>query len=409
MFRFPKRQVQSELGTLYLKRTQGDHSENLERAIAYFETVRRVPVFPFRKSFKEHAFILAQLGEAYYERQQGDSADNLKRAFWAFSVASFIYNFQNSPLELANLHKNLGLLFLKYPPTDSNIQQAIYNFKWGLGVLARYQKSKPIIQKWAEIQNHLGIAYYHKYKQLIRNELANKPRNLEEESQYLELAIEVFKSIIDADIREINPQEWAKAQTNLGKIYSIRLKGEESENKELAIAAYQEALKVFDPQQFPQEWANTQNLLGLAYYHRLQGEFTENLEKAINFFKASLTIFNSQNFPQEWRTTQNNLGVAFLRYLEDEGSDKLERAREAFEAIDLFFSQINYKDFLEEWLLTKYHLAVTYEKQTQEEPSEKLKLALNAINAILAEFSSLYFPEEWLKYQLKCSNRANGS
>lgn len=395
-FRFPKRQVQSELGTLYLKRTQGDRSENLERAIAYFETVRRVPVFPFYKSFKEHAFVLTQLGEAYYERRQGDPSDNLKRAFWAFSVASIIYIFQNSHLELANIHKKLGLLFLKLPLNDSNMQQAIYHFKSALGILNRYENSQTIIKQWAEIQNYLGIAYYQKYKQIIRNELANEPHKLEEQSQYLELALEVFEAVIKADIRETLPQEWSKAQTNLGKIYSIRLKGEDSDNREQAIAAYQEALKIFNPQQFPQEWANTQNLLGLAYYYRVQGEFPENLEKAIESFRASLTIFNSQKFTQEWLAAQNNLGVAFLKYFEDERADKLERAIEAFEAIDSFFSQVNYKEFLDEWLLTKYHLAVTYQKQMQEEPSERLKLALKAIDAILAEFIPEYIPDEWL-------------
>jgi len=407
MFRFPKRQVQSELGTLYLKRTQGDHSENLERAIAYFEAVRRVPVFPFRKSFKEHAFVLTQLGEAYYERRQGDPSDNLKRACWAFSVALPIYSFQNSPLAIANIHKKLGLLYLKLPLTDFNMQQAIYHFKSALGILNRYENSQNIIKQWAEIQNNLGIAYYQKYKQIIRNELANEPQKLEEQSQYLELALEVFEAVIKADIRETLPQEWSKAQTNLGKIYSIRLKGEDSDNREQAIVAYQEALKIFNPQQFPQEWANTQNLLGLAYYYRVQGEFPENLEKAIESFRASLTIFNSQKFTQEWLAAQNNLGVAFLKYFEDERADKLERAIEAFEAIDSFFSQVNYKEFLDEWLLTKYHLAVTYQKQMQEEPNERLKLALKAIDVILAEFIPGYIPDKWLKYQIKCSNKAN--
>ncbi|MFM6345551.1 MAG: hypothetical protein ACKPFK_10445, partial [Dolichospermum sp.] len=156
-----------------------------------------------------------------------------------------------------------------------------------LGILNGYEKSQTIIQEWVGIQNNLGIAYYQKYKQILRNELANEPQKLEEQSQYLELALEVFEAVIKADIRETLPQEWSKAQTNLGKIYSIRLKGEDSGNREQAIVAYQEALKIFNPQQFPQEWANTQNLLGLAYYYRVQGEFPENLEKAIESFRAS--------------------------------------------------------------------------------------------------------------------------
>jgi len=58
---------------------------------------------------------------------------------------------------------------------------------------------------------------------------------------------------------------WAAIQSNLGAIYSDRIRGERAENLERAIAALEDALTVFTREASPWDWARVQNVLGVTY------------------------------------------------------------------------------------------------------------------------------------------------
>ena len=100
--------------------------------------------------------------------------------------------------------------------------------------------------------------------------------------------------------REAFPQNWAKAQSNLGVAYRKRIKGSRADNIEAAIKAYEAALTVFTRETFPQNWAMTQHNLGSAYNDRIQGSRADNTEAAIKAYEATLTVYTREDFPQDW-------------------------------------------------------------------------------------------------------------
>ncbi|MEG4989523.1 tetratricopeptide repeat protein, partial [Microcoleus sp. BR0-C5] len=87
--------------------------------------------------------------------------------------------------------------------------------------------------------------------------------------------------------------------------------GDEDNNLEIAINYYQMALQVNTRQINPENWAMIQNNLGNAYRRRSIQNEVENLEMAIFYYKSALEFYTQKNFPEDWAMVQLNLGYAY--------------------------------------------------------------------------------------------------
>ena len=96
------------------------------------------------------------------------------------------------------------------------------------------------------------------------------------------------------------PILWANNQNSLGIAYWHRIQGSRADNLESAIEAYRAALSVLTREASPQDWGAAQNNLGIAYEERIRGSRAENLEAAIEAYEAALTVRTREAFPQAW-------------------------------------------------------------------------------------------------------------
>ena len=136
------------------------------------------------------------------------------------------------------------------------------------------------------------------------------------------------------------PDEWAKAQNNLGNaLLALGERKPGSEGLEQAAAAYRAALSMSSRELKPLEWAATQSNLGsalLALGARESGN--ERLHEAVEALRAALEVSTRESAPLQWGAIKLNFGNALSALGERElGGEHLEQAetvvREALEEL----------------------------------------------------------------------------
>jgi tetratricopeptide (TPR) repeat protein len=244
-----------------------------------------------RLSSQQLAKIQNGLGIIYARSPQGNVADNLENAIACFQSVLKIYTHEDYPLDWANTQNNLATAYRQWLRGNraENLEKAIEHYQAALRV--RTETDFP--EHWAQTQNSLGIAY----RQRIRG---NRAENLEK-------AIEHYQAALRVRTKTDVPQHWAQTQSCLGFAYLNRIRGNREENLEKAIEHYQAALRIRTETDFPQNWARIQYDLGSAYTKRIKGEKAENIKRAIECYQNALNIYTPDTFPREWEQTQNLL------------------------------------------------------------------------------------------------------
>jgi len=120
-----------------------------------------------------------------------------------------------------------------------------------------------------------------------------------------------------------SPEEWAKANLELGNL--LLLLGEREGRPERFLAAalhFKPAAEAFSDLQLDEYWALAH--LGLAHALRGQGEFQGDvvtLEEAIFAYRAALGVLTRDRAPIEWAEAQGSLGMALVRTGEEAGDN----------------------------------------------------------------------------------------
>ena len=283
-----------ELGTTYLARAQGEHAENLERAIACFDialkgwTREATPV--------EWARTHNNLAIAYTNRIRGERAGNLELAIAHLKAAEPILTRESYPQEWGQIQNNLAIVYLGRIEGDhaENLEAAIAHFEAGLAVLTKDVDP----YRWAMLQHNLAAAYGARKQ-------GDRADNREKEMEYQKAALTVFT-------REAYPLEWAQSQHNLGIAYLDRTRGDRAENQDQALHHFEQALAVFGRETMPELWAQLQQNLGVAYAGRLNGNRADNRRKAITAFEAALTVFTRDGYPYDHLRAARLLGGTLL-------------------------------------------------------------------------------------------------
>ena len=301
------------VASAYVNRPTGVRADNIESAIAHFESA--LPAWTFERDPQNWATLRNNLGIAYWARIRGERADNQERAIAHFESALRVFTRTTAPQEWARLQNNLAVVYqsrIRGTAAD-NLEAAIAHTEAALSVFTR--EAAPMF--WAMAQNNLGSIY--------RNRIGGtRPENHDRAIGHLLAALGIFT-------RESVPKEWASAHYNLASIYLVRASGERADNQEQAISHLDAALTVFTRSGFPMEWGRAQSALGNAYSGRIRGLPGINRELAIAAYEAALSVFTRDAFPREHLRTGRALGHVLLQAGNwQEASSVHTSAREAF-------------------------------------------------------------------------------
>jgi len=208
----------------------------------------------------------------------------------------------------------------------------------------------------------------------------------------LEIAIAGFEGSAKILTREIEPQVWAKTQSDLAPAYRNRIWGDRSENLEKALTACTNALQIFTRDTSPQEWAMVQNNLGLVYSDRIVGDESENLEKAIACFEGALQVVSRDRSPEIWGRLQNNLALAYTRRVEGSRAQNFEQAIACY--------QVALKVRTDsDWASSQFHLGLAYSERILGDKIQNQERAIAAYQAALQIYTPETYPERWANTQ----------
>ncbi|MEG3899918.1 MULTISPECIES: CHAT domain-containing tetratricopeptide repeat protein [unclassified Microcoleus] len=290
----------------------GSRANNIEIAITGYQIVlnNRQP------GSENYAGTQNNLATAYSNRINGSRTENLERAIEFYEAALTVYTLEDFPEDWAMTQNNLALTYTNRinGSRAQNLERAIEFFEAALTVYTL----EAFPEDWAMTQNNLAIAYSNRIN-------GSRAENLERAIEFYQAALTIYTL---KDFRDY----WATTQNNLAGAYSNRINGSRAENLERAIEFYEKALTVYTLKDFPEKWAATQNNLAIAYRNRINGSRAENLERAIEFFEAALTVYTLEAFPEDWAMTQNNLAIAYSNRINGSRAENLEQAIEFYQA-----------------------------------------------------------------------------
>lgn len=144
----------ANLGGLYSRRTDGDSSENQERAIALWQ--KSFAVYSRENEPRHWAHTQRDLGLLFLNRERGDPSDNVEQSHTFLNQALEVYTRQRAPIEWAHTMGVLGHAWSvrKLGQEADNQRRAMASWSQALEVLD--ERISP--GTCAEYSRHLGTA-----------------------------------------------------------------------------------------------------------------------------------------------------------------------------------------------------------------------------------------------------------
>ena len=268
----------------------------LEGTLAVFTRAR----YPYR-----HSLTLGVLGDMYRARIQGNLAENLERAVACYESAIAACPVVRYPLHWALMQRRLAttLVFRTLGNSTENIQRGIICCTQALTVFT--EATHPY--EWAQTLNIMGGLF------------KNIPSGGEREN--IEAAIYVFREALRVFTLADYPEDYAQVQHNLGVALNNRIAGDRIETAELAMAALFAALQVYTKKKYPLDYAMTMGSLATVSLNRPAIDRRISLKSALAGNYAALRIYSLAANPKEYAAINNNLGLVYRNLNANHGLD----------------------------------------------------------------------------------------
>ncbi len=216
----------------------------------------------------------------------------------------YMFGFEMQDWEGGNSEVNLGIAIACWELLSLPKSYSMYPILWptiqlslGKAYYRRYEKG------WGNSEENQELAI--KSYQLAATAL------LKDNSQFDELNLSVDGLETMKLVEKIPDRDrliWAETQQKLGLAYYHRICGNKAKNEELAIIALTRALHIYTPESTPEDWAYTKMMLAIVYSNRCQGMKKNNLERAMEYLQKALSVVSQEEFPNLWAEIQNHLG-----------------------------------------------------------------------------------------------------
>lgn len=272
----------------------------IERDAEFLEKFRNWSALILKEAAPEEAAslakVLATFGSAMSDFSEGDRSENIEAAIASYETALQVLTRDSHALQWAETENLLAIACCKRLQGNrgENLERGIAAYEAALQVFSREE----FPEQWSKTQSNLGLAYRQRVE-------GDKAENIEK-------AIAAHQKALEVRTREAFPELWAQTQMNLAADYRQRISGDKAENQALAIATCEAALQVYTSDAYPEERAKTKITLGNIYRELVGGDRAENLEKAIDANQEALETFDREAFPSDWARVQTNLGNVYL-------------------------------------------------------------------------------------------------
>lgn len=187
---------------------------------------------------------------------------------------------------------------------------------------------------------------------------------------------------------------WAETASNLGNVYSERIRGERAENLDQAIVAFRHALDAFSEKRQALAWAATMTNLGATYLARLNGDPAENIELAIDAEDRALQQIDADRAPEAHARATFHRSDALVRRF---GGDRAQNIEDALDGYRLVLSVFTRETSPITWATTTLRLAAAYGERAAGDRAENVERGVDAAEKALEVFTQDAFPLDWAR------------
>ena len=314
----------TNLSVAYADSLEGDHGDNIERAIEAARTA--LSVLEPERDRAEWINAMANLAGYYAERRRESRDDNIEESIRMYEavLAEVIKN--GSPLQQARLLASLGSGYAERRKYDKegNVERAIECLEKALAILS----PEVTPADWAMGQSNLSIAYSERIR-------GSRPENFRRAIEANDLCLAVFERM---GARE----RWARAKMTRVTLFENCPYGDRAFNLREVIESGESALKIFSPEEYPEEHARVIRALNHTRSLQHDSDRTGTLEEIIMKGEAMLSNFSSAPYPDDSAYAHVHLGNAYAERVEGNRSKNMERSIELLErAVTLFDQRAN--------------------------------------------------------------------
>jgi CHAT domain-containing protein len=417
--------VRHSLGKHYMMRTTGEPADNVDRAIALFETVQQA--VDRRHDMRTWVENRDWLGRAYMRRIHGDRQENLKKASEALEPLVSALDRKQTPEAWAAVMSNLGYVYSQLDLGDRqhNVDMAIADLEAAGAVFTRERYP----DAWAVNQSNLSEALSDRatggrvknlqmaiaaneaaetifvrgtdprwtLNELARGKallaLADQQKDAAEATRTILSAIAALEAARELLRREDNPREWATLRFLLANAYRKHVTDSASDADRRAIENYDEFLAVASRERDPSRWAEANADLA----HLLLGVGSRDVERAIRLLDAAATFYTRADYPDAWGQLQAALGLAYYLRHEGDRADNQERAVTFYKAA---LETLRPDSDIPKWGDVQNNLGSALVERISGEHEQNLRQAIEAFNAALTIRTRERFPQSWAETQL---------
>ncbi len=215
-------------------------------------------------------------------------------------------------------------------------------------------------------------------------------------AELLEQALEAYRATLE--VRSKPPYAgtpiWAKTLQAMADTLYRRVKGERAENLRQARDLYEKVLATYTKESNPQEWAKAQHDLGTIWLEIPDGIKIKNIEKGIGYYKAALTICTREVMPKLWAETTNDLAIAYSEHPGEDRKENIEKALKLCKTVlDIRSPDLDALD----WARSNVALGNIYLRRLRGGRTENLEQAVDHYNQALKVLSPELYPSDWAR------------
>ncbi|WP_437826988.1 CHAT domain-containing protein [Sorangium sp. So ce1153] len=371
-----------ELGCAYFAFPGEDRSDNLQRAITWFNEalpLRRLHAEPF-----EFAMTLFSLGNTLLDLPSKEGRqERLDLAIACLLGSLDIWTPESASLDYARAQSALGSAYAAYPAADrrSWLGLAIACYEQALRFLTRDEHP----DEHADIQLYLGECRRLRVVNHRGSNPAQLPRYTGEAQRRQRAALQVAASPV---MESTFLPEAGAAEAEL----------------RLSIAHYEEALRWFRREGQTDNVALAEHGLGMAYAGR-PDDRTANLLRAIEHYERALDLYLLSDAPRDRASVQLNLGAAYADLPVRDRSENLRQAIACYtDALQVFTLATH----PEEYALACNNLGVAYTTLPTGDPVQNRRRAIAYLNEALRVYTPDSSPHDYAMIQSNLGNAHDG-
>tara|TARA_R110001592_G_scaffold363372_2_gene686285 strand:- start:158997 stop:162929 length:3933 start_codon:yes stop_codon:yes gene_type:complete len=407
--------IERQLADAYLKRTEGQRSENLNIALQHARNAAKLSAEIPSELGRAHCLIGTALAE-----QSSRSEEESDEAIESFESSLAIGVGFHSPLERALAEQTLAILYEQRKAGDKSVNQrhALAHYAaarelyqgagftlfvaicdYWMGCVMRQRRDIPEVERLTAALQYLNNARNHYPDDAAASLRINMQMEVGEtlldlaggdRGDHIVAAISHLQAAFAA--LDDNDPRLLRLHNSLGVALFEWRGGDRAANLESAITHHRAVLATITLKSAPEVWARAHFNLGNVYTERPMGHRSQNIEAAIECFNAALTVYTREAAPEDWAMSNNSLGGAYTVRIRGDRSENFERAIRCYDnALEVYTEQNHPVD----WAMALHNLGIAYLKRVAGYEPENIERAIRALEQSLIYRTQEAMPFYW--------------